>query len=54
MDRIEIKPFVTCIVIQLGIFESVIVDERHFKDLEDAARFRETVAAEYLVVIATV
>lgn len=54
MDRVEIKLFVTCIVIQIGLFESTIVDERHFSNREEAARFRDTLPDAYLVVIADV
>lgn len=54
MNRVEIKPFVTCIVIQIGIFESTIVDERHFQNREEAVCFRDTLPDGYLVVIADV
>jgi hypothetical protein len=54
MDKVEIKPFVTCIVIQIGLFESVIVDERHFKNREEAVRFKDTLSDDYLVIIVDV
>ena len=54
MESIEIKPFVTCIVIEVGIFESEIIEERHFRDREEAAQFAKTLPAGLVVVVADV
>ena len=44
--------FVTVIVIKVDVFESVIQDEKHFRDMEEAKAFQETLPAELLSVIA--
>ena len=45
--------FVTVIVIKVDVFESVIQDEKHFRDMEEAKAFQATLPAELLSVIAS-
>lgn len=43
---IEMVTFYKAIVIEPGIFDSVIVDERHFKTAEQAEQFKKEVTAD--------
>lgn len=43
---IEMVTFYKAIVIEPGIFGSVIVDERHFKTAEQAEQFKREVTAD--------
>lgn len=45
--------FVTVIVIKVDVFESVIQDEKHFQNMEEAKAFQATLPAELLSVIAS-
>ena len=51
--KIEIPSYVTCIVIEVAPFESRIVDEQHFRTLEEAQEFQKNVPAGMIAVIAT-
>ena len=45
--------FVTVIVIKVDVFESVIQDEKHFSNMEEAKAYQATLPAELLSVIAS-
>lgn len=51
--RIEVT-FYTCIVIQVGCFESQIINERHFATLDEAQAFQKSLPDNYVSVIASV
>ena len=47
-------PFYKVIVVKIDIFESSIIDERHFKDREEANVYSDTMKdAGYVTIIAT-
>ncbi len=50
---IDMSNFYTCIVIEVEPFESRIVDEQHFRTLEDAQAFQKSIPAGMVAVIAT-
>lgn len=45
--------FVTVIVIKVDIFESEIMDERHFRDMEEARAYQATLPEDLLSIIAS-
>ena len=50
----EIKKFFTVIVIKTDLFESVIVDERHFANIDEAENFKNGIGAGLVGVIAEI
>ena len=46
------KSFFTCVVLRIDAFETVIVDEKHFPTMEEAAEFRSTLETGLVCVIA--
>lgn len=52
--KIEIPKYVTCIVIEVAPFESRIVDEQHFRTLEEAQKFQKSVPDGMIAVVASV
>lgn len=50
----EIKRFYTVIVLSIDMFESSIVDERHFGDADEARRFSSSLPSHLKAVICEV
>ena len=50
----SMKSFFTCVVLRIDAFESVIVDEKHFSSLEEAAEFKSTLESGLVAVIAEI
>lgn len=50
----NMKSFFTCVVLRIDAFESVIVDEKHFPTMEEAAEFRSTLETGLVCVIAEI
>lgn len=48
------KSFFTCVVLRIDAFETVIVDEKHFPTMEEAAEFRSTLETGLVCVIAEI
>lgn len=54
-ERVNINgEYFTAIIIQVGIFESEIADEKHFRTEEEAREFCQTVQEGQIAVIAKV
>lgn len=50
----SMKSFFTCVVLRIDAFESVIVDEKHFSSLEEAAEYKKTLETGLVCVIAEI
>lgn len=50
----SITKFFTCVVIRIDVFESTIVDEKHFSSLEEAAEYKRTLETGLVCVIAEI
>lgn len=42
----EIRSFYTVVVVEVDMWESTIVDERHFGSMQDAVKFKESLPSE--------
>lgn len=45
--------FVTCVVVRIDVFESEIVDEKHFATAEEAKEFKDTLPDDLVAIIAS-
>ena len=50
----SMNSFYTCVVLKIDAFESVIVTEKHFSTLEEAAEYRDSLESGLVCVIAEI